>query len=287
MNANELPQTDSYRAARKRRGRSPQPLKPGRRHSWLPALAIGASLIVLVLAVTMPLWLPGAVRRVIPDRYIMAYAPAPLQAMIFNIDPGQVLPTPDVPADPDRLLQAPTAVSPGEATPWPTLAAVVPAVTETSQPAPEPTATAGAGQAAAFATATPAPVVIPEEHLLTNVAQVPQGYNKCGPATLTSYLGFYNSSLTQNDISNAVKPHPEDSNVRPDELADYARSQGYGAIERINGDLDLLKQLIAAGYPVMIERGFDELPDEDWMGHYMLMIGYSDVTGEFTAMDSY
>lgn len=289
MNSNDLPQTETYYSTRKKRRQGIGTASLTQQIGWLPGLAMAASVVVLLMAITAPLWLPGLIRRVIPDRYIIAYAPEPLVDIIFDIDPSRTLPTPDP-------LQQPAAVGAGDATAWPTLAALTPPdVTPTPATLPEAGAVAAEAQPteaeptpeAAFATATPEPITIPDELLLGGMKHIPQGYNKCGPATMTSYLSFYGSALTQDDISNIIKPHPEDSNVRPDELAEYARGQGYGAILRINGELDTLKQLIAAGIPVMIERGFDELPDEGWMGHYMLMVGYSDVSGEFTAMDSY
>lgn len=290
----ELPQTDTYHARRKR-------TRPHRR--WLPTLAIAGAIAVLVLAVAVPLWLPWLARRVIPDRYIIAYAPEPLREILLNIDPSRTLPTPVPDALVDVAGGETVALTPG-ATPWPTIAAAPPTgqvsptgtaipptdeVAEGNPPATEvaesePPIVEEAGSSA-FAVAVPAS--IPTEHLLLGAEQIPQGYNKCGPATLTSYLTYWGFDVTQNDVSDATKPHPEDSNVRPEELAEYVHSLGFGAVTRVNGTLNLLKRLIAAGYPVMIERGFDELPDQGWMGHFMLMIGYSDEVGEFTALDSY
>jgi tetratricopeptide (TPR) repeat protein len=63
---------------------------------------------------------------------------------------------------------------------------------------------------------------------------------------------------------------------------------------RVGGDLETLKRLIAAGYPVMIE-GTTSLnpddtgwPDDDlWAAHYLLLTGYDDMVGTFTAQDPY
>lgn len=281
----ELPQTDSYAATRRRRLRS-----------WLPYVAIVGSLIALVMAITMPLWLPGLVRRIIPDRYIIAYAPEPVRSVLLDINPEKVLPTP-VPGNEEMaavLLATPDSQLVVTATPWPTIAAgdeatPIPtdsaAIAEADVPAEGETTEESAGDEDFTEQVVARP--IPENMQLSGVTQVPQGYNMCGPATLTSYFSFWNADVTQNDIAGAIKPHPEDSNVRPDELAEYAQSMGYGAIVRIDGTIERLRQLIAAGYPVMIERGFDELPDDGWMGHYMLLIGYNDAEQTLTAMDSY
>jgi tetratricopeptide (TPR) repeat protein len=63
---------------------------------------------------------------------------------------------------------------------------------------------------------------------------------------------------------------------------------------RVGGDLNTLKQLIAAAYPVIVE-GTTALnpddtgwPDDDlWAAHYLLLTGYDDATKTFTAQDAY
>src|SRR5574341_2528250 len=52
-----------------------------------------AAVGLLAAVVPAPYCLP-AVSWVIPDRYIMAYAPQPLQQLIFQIDPSEQIPTP-------------------------------------------------------------------------------------------------------------------------------------------------------------------------------------------------
>ena len=38
----------------------------------------------------------------------------------------------------------------------------------------------------------------------------------------------------------------------------------------VGGSLELLKQLLAAGYPVIIEKGLYPNAWEGWMGHYQI-----------------
>jgi tetratricopeptide (TPR) repeat protein len=113
---------------------------------------------------------------------------------------------------------------------------------------------------------------------------------------MTMYLWYweiepsYSASGTaiDADAAAALKTDYEDKNVQPDELAAYARSFGFEAIVRENGNLEMLKRLIASNIPVMIERGFDPEPDRlGWMGHYALLMGYSDATQQFSVNDSY
>ena len=55
--------------------------------------------------------------------------------------------------------------------------------------------------------------------------------------------------------------------------------------------MELLKSLIAAGFPVIGEKGiYQTLPPENtmqWAGHYAFTTGYDDSTGEFIYQDSY
>ncbi|MCU0477116.1 MAG: C39 family peptidase, partial [Anaerolineae bacterium] len=70
-------------------------------------------------------------------------------------------------------------------------------------------------------------------------------------------------------------------NTRVPELPVYSLS-------RVGGTLERLKQLVNAGYPVIIEAGYDPEPDRlGWMGHYLLVIGYDDAVQEFVTHDSY
>ena len=51
------------------------------------------------------------------------------------------------------------------------------------------------------------------------------------------------------------------------------------------GDLELLKRLIASGFPVVIEKGY-ELPREGWLGHYLTIFGYDDEAQEMVSLDT-
>ncbi len=153
-------------------------------------------------------------------------------------------------------------------------------------PAPLPT------KSATFYTTIPSPVVtstsIPGKVQLSGFRHEYQGWNNCGPATLAMALSFWGWKGDQYDIASVVKPNPRDKNVMPDELADYTKSQtDLNVIVRVSGELDLLKRLIAAGYPVMVEKGFESPQVDGWMGHYELITGFDDKLTRFTAQDSY
>ncbi len=181
---------------------------------------------------------------------------------------------------------------PGEAvfTPNPTLAAMVDATlaafaTPSPPPAPTSLPTAGPGPTSG---PTPIPTPLPARTLLTGIRHEYQGWNNCGPATLAMALSFWGWIGDQRPVAEYTKPNPPDKNVMPYELADFVRERtDLEVVVRVGGDLQLLKSLIAAGYPVMIEKGLEVPNVEGWMGHYELLAGYDDATAIFNAYDSY
>src|SRR4029077_13181801 len=56
-------------------------------------------------------------------------------------------------------------------------------------------------------------------------------------------------------------------------------------------DVDTLKRFLAAGYPVIVEKGLvcQEHADrcEGWVGHYTLVVGYNDARKRFFLNDSF
>ncbi|OGN73316.1 MAG: hypothetical protein A2X25_12105 [Chloroflexi bacterium GWB2_49_20] len=129
---------------------------------------------------------------------------------------------------------------------------------------------------------------IPDKVQLSGYLHEYQGWNNCGPATLAMALSFWGWEGSQYDIASEVKPYTGDKNVMPFEMADYIETHtDFSVIVRMGGELDLLKRLIAAGYPVIIEKGFEDSKFNGWMGHYELITGFDNDTHRFTAQDSY
>jgi tetratricopeptide (TPR) repeat protein len=159
------------------------------------------------------------------------------------------------------------------------------------------------------ATSTPPPASV----ILTNVPFVDQmgRYNYCGPANLAmalEYWGWKGEPTSNYDprdqIAAVVKPGVDDPtknfvergntdvNVMPYEMVDFVNEHTtYKALFRYGGDLDLVKRLIAAGFPVITEKGIYEplLPDNSvqWGGHYSFTTGYDDSQQQFVWQDSY
>ncbi len=135
---------------------------------------------------------------------------------------------------------------------------------------------------------TETPTPLPEKHILAGMSVIKQTFNNCGPANLTQTLNFLGNDITQTEVASYLKPNAEDRNVSPWQIADYVNEQtpGYGAIARSGGTLEMVKRFVAAGYPVVIEKGY-ELPDSGWWGHYLTVYGYDDAQQELYTQDSY
>ena len=176
-------------------------------------------------------------------------------------------------------------------TPDPTLAAMVRQTLAALTPTPTITATAGP---TAVPSATPSPTLIPTplpgRVTLTGTRHQYQKYNNCGPATLSMGLSFWGWEGDQLPIAAFTKPNPRDKNVMPYELEAFVESETeWLAVVRVGGTLDRLKSFLAAGFPVMVEKGFEleGAAFDGWMGHYELITGYDDARSRVIAQDSY
>ena len=173
-----------------------------------------------------------------------------------------------------------------------------------------PTTTAPANLPTQPPTTTPEPALTPTSPASPTAASAPlpaqvtldppaweqQTPNNCGPATLSMALRMYGWTGTQAEIADQIKPVLQDRNVNPEELAWYVRNNaGWLNIEyRVAGDLPLLKRLLAARYPVIVESVTSLDPndalgpnDDLWAAHYLLLTGYDDAAQTFTVQDSY
>lgn len=180
----------------------------------------------------------------------------------------------------DQLAQLqPTATPSLTATLQPTFTPQSP-ISNLQSPTPEPTITS----TPLPPTATPLPTAV----RLQNIQIIPQKFNNCGPANLTITLGYHGIDVDQLDVGAAIKPNYDDRNVSPGELVDYVNEETpMQARYFVGGSVELLKQLIAAGFPVIVEKGLYPNAWEGWMGHYLTVIGYDEAAQEFISLDTF
>jgi hypothetical protein len=116
-------------------------------------------------------------------------------------------------------------------------------------------------------------------------------------------LNFWGWKGTRDDVARAVKPGIQDpklnfieqgksdKNVMMSELANFVvEDTSYNVVVRYGGNLDLIKRFVAAGFPVVIEKGYFERDANGkvtWMGHYLFVTGYDDGQQGFIVQDAY
>ncbi len=164
-----------------------------------------------------------------------------------------------------------------------------PAKTDTPSPSPTPTVI---------------PTPLPQQIDLKNVIYVDQHnrWNYCGPANLTMALKFWGWDGNRDDVARAIKPGTvdekdfiqagkSDKNVMPYEMVDFVNEQTeFRALSRQGGEINLLKNFLAAGFPVLVEKGYyeaDYTGKTAWLGHYQFVTGYNDQDGYFIVQDTY
>jgi len=186
------------------------------------------------------------------------------------------------------------------------VAATMAAFTPTPTIEPEPTATPEPNHTPTPSiTPTITPTPGPQSVQLDGVTYVHQHerWNYCAPATLTMALKFWGWPGNRDDIARAIKPGENDpklnfidrgradKNVMPYEMANFVTDDtDYSIVTRYGGDISVLKNLIANGFPVVIEKGVyqrDYLGNITWMGHYLFVTGYDDSEGVFIVQDAY
>ncbi len=192
-------------------------------------------------------------------------------------------------------------VQPVEAIPTPQAAFAAPTRESTPSPTLEPTATASpispgtkTPTPTLIPSSTPTPTALPESVSLPAPEWVKQDWNNCGPAALTMYLRFYGWGGAQYQISDLLKPARNDRNVNIEELDYYVRNYAgwLNTLYRVGGDIERIKQFVAAGIPVIVESSFyfegEYWPNDDlWAAHYLLVTGYDEASQTFTVQDTF
>ena len=268
---------------------------------WLWFLTLLLLAILLVSAVGLGgvftfrnVLLPSQQQRIIDQLPFM-------RALMAPTPPGGTLPT-VVPVSgalspADLLADLPTlSAATATATLAPATQTALPSATTTNQVAseasamPRPTVTPSP-----TLTSLPAATLVSRESVadrplsvrLDGFTHILQSWNNCGPANLGMALSYYGWSRGQIYIADRLKPGREDKNVSPQELVSFVNEfTEVKALTRMGGDLELIKRLLAAGMPVIVETGF--MPEGyDWLGHYQTVVAFDDVSQRFWLYDSY
>ncbi len=161
-------------------------------------------------------------------------------------------------------------------TPTPLPALTEPPLTETPPPS-------------AIPIPSPTLMPLPESAALNGIHHEYQKFNNCAPTSLSMVLSYWGWQGDQFQTRAYLRPsyQIDDKNVNPFELVDFVEKfTQFDAVWRVGGDLELLKRLVAAGFPVLIEKGLDPSHDA-WLGHYQIISGYDNANGHFLVYDSF
>lgn len=239
-----------------------------RKRLTLIAIALPFSLMMLVFIYYLPPVHDRLGWRVDQLRADIKYALDPPQEAVF-VPQEQVAPI--VASTLQALEPTPTA----GVTPLPT----EPGPSPTPEPSP-----------------TPAPTVtpLPQALQLEGVKYEDQHgrWNYCGPANLSMALTYWGWDGDRDVVGAYVKPNDKDKNVMPYEMQNFVETQtnGLGLLIRSGGDIELLKGLVAAGFPVLAEKGYytyDSSGKYSWLGHYQFVTGFDDARQVLIVQDTY
>jgi hypothetical protein len=116
--------------------------------------------------------------------------------------------------------------------------------------------------------------------------------NYCGPANFSMALTFWGWDGNRDVVGKVVKPADKDKNVMPYEFQDFIADNvpSMTSAVRYGGDLEMLKRMVSAGFPVVVEKGIYELDVNGkygWMGHYAFVTGYDETAQEIIYQDTY
>jgi hypothetical protein len=131
--------------------------------------------------------------------------------------------------------------------------------------------------ALAFTTAVSA---APASATLKNIRHEYQRLNNCGPVTALTLLGYYGTSVSQTQAANSLKDGPNDPQVTSLELAAYLGRFGLQSVIRYAGDVDLVRELVSRGLPVVVQQ---RLQRGSNVAHFRTVYGYS--AGRFLVSD--
>lgn len=168
-----------------------------------------------------------------------------------------------------------------------------PTATSTMTPTPEQigttseTSTSGQTGAVVVQATQATRQVISTSERLFGIRHQQQTWNNCGPATITMALSYYGWQNDQAYAAQFLKPNREDKNVSPNEMVQFVNERtNVRALYRIGGNIELVRQLVANQFPIIIETGFT--PEAyDWIGHYRFIVAYDDLQQIFYIYDSY
>ena len=111
-----------------------------------------------------------------------------------------------------------------------------------------------------------------------------QTWNNCGPASVVMALSNLGIDVTQ-EVARLALRGPDVSRGMPAQnVSPWVGEQfGLKAVVRTNGTRELVRTLVANGFPVIVTQWLYDAPSR--IAHYRVVRGYDDATGVFVVND--
>ena len=129
---------------------------------------------------------------------------------------------------------------------------------------------------------------LPSRVLLNGMDLVWQQRNRCSAAAFTMLLSYWNDDASYRNSVNRFNSNASDVSVSLDEMIAYAATYDLRAIARMGGTTDMLKRLVANGFPVLVENVYYDgaRSFRNWTSHNRVVVGYDDTLQVIYALDS-
>jgi len=106
------------------------------------------------------------------------------------------------------------------------------------------------------------------------VGHVHQTYNNCGPASIVSVLSYYGIRADQSQLAQVLRP--QGGYMLAGVIPPFVERYGLRATRFKNGSLENIRQLTAAGIPVIVLQWMNRVGG---IPHFRVVRGYDDQTG--------
>ena len=121
----------------------------------------------------------------------------------------------------------------------------------------------------------------PSSAYLPGLAYARQTYNNCGPAALSSVLGYYKLHVGQDVLRQYLRP--AGGYMTADVIDPFVRQFGLRATRFANGNVGAVRRLVGAGIPVIVLQWLGRPGD---VPHFRVVRGYDDAAGVLWVADS-
>jgi predicted double-glycine peptidase len=111
---------------------------------------------------------------------------------------------------------------------------------------------------------------------------ISQTVNNCGPASVAEVLKFWGVEKSQEEVQSVLRGDGNPYGMTPVGVPGYMQALGMGVVLGTAGTEDLIKDLLRAGFPVIVNQTVSQA---DPAFHYRPVEGFDDDKGVFIASD--